>query len=100
MIVERAAEVAAGRAVVLRQRILQIAIRDEIAVIGPRAIGRLRERRCRVGPDVDAVIGRVLPVFRQVQLNATDRAAIPISRRRSGSKGACFWDWSQPDRKQ
>ena len=65
-----AAAVAARREVVLRRRIHQIAIRNEIAVaVGPAAVGRLLERHRRIVDGVLVAVLRGLQVFADVHLH-------------------------------
>ena len=64
-----AATVAAGREVVLRGRIHQIAVRNEIMVaIGPAAVRRLLERHRRVVLRVESPVLRGLQVLAEVHL--------------------------------
>ncbi len=69
LVAERAAEVASACPSILRRGAVEIAVGREIAVVDPRPGGRLRKRRGHVGTDVDAVVGRRLPVLRQIQLD-------------------------------
>ena len=75
-VVPDAAVVAARREIVLRGRIHQIAVRNEIAVaVGPAPRRRLLERHRRIVLGVEAAVLRGFQVFADVHLQR--RLAVP-----------------------